>query len=412
MAEMTPENGNGWWPTIGPDGRIACGNEQVYVGRPGAWEFIGNGGGPQWLGADVIAYGDGDATVLYDLTRKAEVGRLEGYNSRVSSLSGRWFGSRNTGTKEYHGLTLVKDWGHDIFPLALSPDGTRFAYVDHPQADIKTLYINGVPVETGAIMAASLGNTDSVWLVATSTYGREVHGKRGGGPIENWSVLSWEGPLLVETPDGPWIYSTTQTGFILRPAGESMGYRVDDDFYAPAPAWADGRFRLLSSSAQGVLQEMWINPADQRVSLDVPIEPPVEPPVAVPPVEPPAPEPPRIVVSSFSDAIPASGQARIDYLVSGHAGQRLEVWLLVDGRRVVGRDTSFGRLSLRLDEPGDYRLSLQLVINGRIVDETGQPRIVRVHPAEPYQVPTVAEGTAEGASKPWQQAADKAGGAT
>lgn len=392
---MTPETGNGWFPTIGPTGRIGCGNVDVFVGAPQAWRHVGRGGGVQWIGPDIITYGGGDETVVYDLSASQELGRVEGYNHRISATNGRWCGTRNTGTREYMGSTMVRDWGRDAFPVALSPNGSRIAHVDRPLEDLKTLYVNDVALDYGAILSASLGNADTCWLVATGTYSRAVRGVRQESSIiEDWSVLSWESPVLVDTLDGPWIYSTTQTGFILRPAGSTVGYQYTGDYFYPSVRYIDGGFTVVSSTERGVFQYLTIPLSAPRVHLGEalpPIEvPPTQPPVE-PPVEPPTIPPLEVTVRSWTSEGSAPFSIVVDYAVSNAdaVDETLVVaTLLVNGVALVQATGATGLLTTPALPPGQYPIAVRLAYDDVEVARTGVSRIVTVHPPVVPPTPT------------------------
>lgn len=272
MITMTPETGNGWFPRLRGDGKIICGVSEVFYGLPNDWKDMGPGGRPVWLDWDRILIGTQDGkTILID-TVNGSIDLLPGYNKIVAG-AGRWFGYRpGYGVDEYLGKAKVSGPVQNRVYHSMSPDGTRVAYVDNPQQNIKSLYLNGNKIETADIHSASVSDLSLCWLVATSMYGREVHGLRNG-VVEKWNVLDPEyDPQVIDAPDGPWVASGTQEpSLLLRPAGSKVGYRLRGDHYNAHVRWIDNaqKFCVVSSTDAGVIQVEWVNPISARVDLTV-----------------------------------------------------------------------------------------------------------------------------------------------
>lgn len=284
---MTPHQGNGWFPRLSADGRILCGSSEVFVGPltafdyPSQWRRLGVEGGPVWAGPDLVNFNShARGTTSVTVSNGQEAPDLKGYNLRIGSDGGRWFGQRpNEGADEYQGTTLVKTWPSGFAIHALSPDGTRVVYVDRPQQEVKTLFLNDrIPIETAVIMSASVSDKSLCWSVHTD-HGLEVHGLNQDGAIENWTVVPGEGPQVFDTPDGPWVASITNeepSRIIVRPAGSKIGYSLVGEFFYPHVRFIEdiGRIVIASSSRDGVIQIHQIDPASARVDLR-PVKPPV-----------------------------------------------------------------------------------------------------------------------------------------
>lgn len=129
----------------------------------------------------------------------------------------------------------------------------------------------------------------------------------------------------------------------------------------------------------------------------------------------PQPEPGRfaITVHDYTTVAtaPATIGARFEVEYSpGH----VTVMLTLDGEVVASADQLSGWIGSVVTQPGEYRLGLTAVSNGRKT-QTGAVRIVRVLPGAPMpEIPGITypsqpgSGTAEGARIPSQQAADAA----
>jgi hypothetical protein len=305
---MTPENGAGWFPRLSPDGMIACGNKEVFVGRPGAWQSLGAGNSPEWNGHMRVVFNREKSSVLTTIGLPETVIPSGGFNEMSSSLDGRWNGYRppHDGLPPtvigYDGVhELTPRWA-DISLVKLSPNGQHSVYTDRPQEDEKTLIVDNVPLWTGKVTGYYVGDSAVCWTTAD----RKVLGLIfGQTSVEDWTVLPWEAPLVVDTPLGPWIYSNTQTGFILRPAGRQKGYIHTGDVFYPDCKFIDGLFNIVSSSGAGVLQQQFIDPASDRVPLVVTT------PIPIPPIPPKPPEIPPVHVN-----IPDNVMARIREFVA------------------------------------------------------------------------------------------------
>ncbi len=270
---MTPEQGNGWYPRICPDGRIVCGLTEVFLGTPGAWTPLGNGGGGFLVAPDAVVLGDGDSTVAVTLStgQRAVIG--PGYNAKAFSDYDRWFGFRDAGKlmHEYEGTTLVKTWPPGLLVKAVTPDGSQVMHVDRPSELNKTLYLNDVVVaKDHPIDSCSMCDGAMLWLELGVVFGR----RSGSTVTENWTVLPTEGPQLFDGPEGPWIASTLgggaiADGMIIRPAGQKVGYRLYGLFYHPHVRYVNGQIIVASSREAGIFQLTTIDPASERIDLTV-----------------------------------------------------------------------------------------------------------------------------------------------
>lgn len=277
---------NGWFPALNSRGLVASGAGEVFIGD----RSLGRGHDPDFATDDLVVFCRPSAadlsqeeTVAVDVasgTVRAAV--LGGYN-RIAAGGGRClgflapasrFGPSRVELRRAADLSLVRSWTDAAVPV-MAPGG-RWAFSDRYQSDVHRVWLGDgetspVEVFTGATMELSVSDTALCIQVATGKYTRAVIGFRAGSSTqEDWSVLDWEMPTVVDGPNGePWVLSGTQTGMILRPAGAKVGYQWAGDWYVPAIRFINGEFWIEASDDAGQRKRDRVDPRAPRVRLDV-----------------------------------------------------------------------------------------------------------------------------------------------
>lgn len=303
-GKLTPETGAGWFPSISTAGEFVVGNLDVYVGRPGAWRYVGPGAGGKWLDTDTFVMTSrvgAELPVLVNARTLAQtpVPGAQGCNE-INAGGGVWTCWRPVVSEEYH-TTSAGEVKTGTGPVGVAPSGNRLAWADNYHGDTHTVFLDDRVGQSKAFanraaifrqdmglsraavagglmesdefpnrraMSVSVSNTGLLWLEATGTYTRKVYGWRGTGDVEDWSVLDWEGPQVFDGPGGPWVASITQDpSMIIRPAGDKTGYLLPGEFFYPHVAFVNGKILVASSSSRGVFQLTEIDPNQTRVSL-------------------------------------------------------------------------------------------------------------------------------------------------
>lgn len=294
--------GRGWFPRISETGMIACGNVTVGVLlTDGRWVEVGPGNTPLWCGSARLVWNHEKLTCFASIVEGTVSDRFVldtgGFNAMSAAENGLWYGFRPPSNVTMGDRDGVKrDWS-GIGLVALSPDGTQTAYIDRPQANIKTLYLNNRAVVEAEVLEYALSNGHLVWIEATGTYTRRVRAVSVAAPqtIIECSVRAWEGAArIVDTPRGPWVVTGAQEGGLLvRPAGSSQGVLVPGEWYFPDARMLNGQIVLVGSDARGDARRADVPLSSSRMDLREapPVTPPAPPqtPIPTPPVSPPSP---------------------------------------------------------------------------------------------------------------------------
>jgi hypothetical protein len=258
---------NGWFPRYSPDGSRLTSERPFYYQA-------------QWLDDTREIAHDG-RVILID-------GQPTNHPSpnELSAGGGRWAAWRP-------GVGVYTSWG-GLFPLGgcptVNPEG-EFFYVDDRQADTKSLMHGDLRIATGGITDVRASRTALVWTMNGRTWGRRATGLAS----EIQAAPAEFRPIPIDTPDGPWVLNHTHTGIVLRPFGETHGYRYDNGgqtFY-PDAVYGDGAIRVIFTDSHGQQAELSFSLSAYRVDLRAPVVVtlPPAPPIETPPAPTPDPEP-------------------------------------------------------------------------------------------------------------------------
>lgn len=381
---------DGWFPDINSKGEIISGSGQVWLTSPfEPARLIGSGVRAKFVTDDLIVYAFGYGTHLVNIRTNEMTLIPTGYNMYAGG-NGDWAGivqKALTDVHIYRGATrTIELMGYGIPVMA--PDGSLAIPKDYAQNVHEVLW-NGVTVFGGTSMNLSVCNSALAIQVATSMYGRNILGVRRSNMnvVENWTLYDWEDPVVCDGPDGPWVLSVTQfSSLVLRPAGETLGYKLEGEWYNPAVRFIDGRFLVAGSSSRGQLMVETIYPSNPRVDLKLP-------PVVVPPdkpVEPPKPQRPVCTIRSYPDRVILGSAANCKATYAGGPADSASwlyrkvgasVWL-VSHKQVPPEPEH----NYRFKEAGNYEISLKVEGAGGS-DQTGSTRLILVEeiivPPEP-----------------------------
>lgn len=256
----------GWYPRYSPDG------SRLTWERPDYWQA-------QWLTNETEIAHNGVHLLIAGEVR-ADLAANE-----LSAGAGLWAGWRKD-------IGVYTSWGRTLRTAGcptLNPYGV-FGYVDDRQADMKTLIWNDQPVSHGAITDVRASRTALVWSASGRTWGLRLDRPEAARDIQ--AALVEFRPIPIDTPDGPWVLNHTHTGIVLRPYGETTGYRLDNggQTYYPDATFRNGAIVAIFTNDHGEQTEHVFDLAAPRVSLvtffdpphppDPPLDPPKEPPVS------------------------------------------------------------------------------------------------------------------------------------
>ena len=269
----------------------------VYSGAGTLWRdgvLIGPGYGPVPIGVDRIVYGrDTGGDVWEGVVQDVATGDRRTitpwhFHFLCGSDAEAWVGTVAGGASTFFARDTAVRVIDGVSAPKLSRSAARYAWLTNPQDVRKTLVVNDQSIVTDDIYDMSVSDQAVCWDVAR---GRERHvfGKRhGDAAIAQWNIEPWEGGTLIDAPEGPWLLSVTQTGLILRPAGERRGYRFEGDCHESDARWVDGAIHIVGRNGAELVHH--VVPLDRpRVDLTVPTpdpqpepEPDPEPIVSIP----------------------------------------------------------------------------------------------------------------------------------
>src|SRR5579859_1602055 len=192
----------GWFPRYSPSGAL------TYT-KPGQWRN-------QWLRDGVEIYGNGVNLIIDGQVTKFPDG------NELSARDGRWACLRTDPVRVFTstGTTLLGAGCPAI-------TGAHLAYVDQRQAAQKWLLLDGVRVDFGAITDVRMSAQALVWSKDGETWGMDLR----NGLVDKLQIKIAQqefAPIPIDTIEGPWVLNHTQTGIILRPFNDVLGYRFDN----------------------------------------------------------------------------------------------------------------------------------------------------------------------------------------
>lgn len=293
---MNPAN-----PKLSPDGQhVVHGFGDLYLdGR--LLEVRGQY--PGWLTATTVGYLDPDGV----LRRLADGARLFHVPFNTVAMGGGCFIGTNTAEQR----TYLSDGQSfpDTYCPAMEPTGQHHAYLTFNASLHHRVVRDGVTLSQGPIDdKLSLAGALAVWsefAPLQTTYGwMPVAGFPEGAVLRlqaTWQHYEVD-PVVVLTPDGPWIVSHDDTRTLVRPWAQTWGYELPS-VKTPHAMWdaVAGGLRVVGDAVTSVLNVV-LDLTAPRVDLarqpgTPPIEPPIEPPpidiIDPPPVEPPPVNPPE-----------------------------------------------------------------------------------------------------------------------
>lgn len=232
----------------------------------------------QWLTRDQEIWHDGTHLVIAGVVQD-----VPAFNE-IAAGAGRWVGWSETAGG------IVKSWGGEVLTGAGAPamsfDG-KFAYVDDRGAMHKSLFVQTAPDQTpiwvamGSITEVRISANCVCWMDNGQPYGHWF----GVGPAALGIVPGEGRPIPIETPDGVYVLTQTQTGILLRKFRETMGWRFDNGgqtFYPDAVYRADmNAIAVAYSNDKGVQDQLYFPLNAPKIDLTQPPEP--EPPALVKP---------------------------------------------------------------------------------------------------------------------------------
>ncbi len=239
----------GWFPRFSPSGVLTA-------EHPGHWRA-------QWIRDGQVIFDNGAVLVINGTPTEYQT------CNELSASGGRWAAMRTDPVRIY-----TSDGQRVLGAGCPAITGSRFAYVNPRQADVKGLFLDGVEVQRGAIFEVHLSEQALVWKNGGRTWGLRFD----NGQLEDIQAAPDEfRPIPIDTPDGPWVLNHTDTGIILRPFGSFMGYRFDNggQTYYPDGLYQDGAIRVAFSDERGVISIQPFPVNAPRVDLRVPGSKPV-----------------------------------------------------------------------------------------------------------------------------------------
>jgi hypothetical protein len=262
---------------------------------------------PGWLDTATVAYLDPEGYLRHQTgTRLFHVP----FNT-VALGGGRWVGTNTSEQRTYtsDGLSFP-----DTYCPAMEPTGRHQAHLTGNALLTHRVVRDGVTLSEGAIDdKLSLAGALVVWSEfqpLQATYGWMPVAGRADGLVVRLQA-TWQhyevDPVVVLTPDGPWVVSHDDTRTLVRPWLQTVGYELPN-VKTPHAMWdaQAGGLRVVGDAITYVLNVV-LDLRAPRVDLaqnpDVPIEPPpivIEPPpIKPPPIKPPPTE--EIDVQPYPD---------------------------------------------------------------------------------------------------------------
>lgn len=241
----------GWFPRFNEDG------SRLTWERPGYWLA-------QWLTPDTEIAQNGTHLVIG--------GAITAFPAcnELSAGGGRWAGWRPD-------VGVFTSWGTTLSAAGcpvVNHDG-KVGYVDDRQASAKYLVFGGTRVSFGAITDVRASRTALVWSQGGRTWGLRLDRADTARVIQ--AAPQEFRPIPIDTPSGPWVLNHTHTGIVVRPFGETHGYRFDNGgqtFY-PDAVWRNGQIVAVFTNDRGEQSAQTFDLLAPRVPLGVRLPLPV-----------------------------------------------------------------------------------------------------------------------------------------
>lgn len=257
---------NGRNPDINPTtGEIISGFGQIYLNDV---PFAPTGFLPKWVTTDEIVYNNNVATVLQNVRTRAVLGTFPIANAYAGG-GGKWGLFISTGVGEtqlYTGTTLTNTISTAGAP-AIDTSGNNLYYEPFQATSRNLLYNGSVIVTAHQIRDISLSTELIVWTEDLSGTGEKITfgSTNHGGTITNMAISgnTFEVPVAVDTPTGPWILGLWQTGLALRPAGATTNsfFFPGGNFFNPTAKFVGGNFIIASATIQGLPNNLILSPS-------------------------------------------------------------------------------------------------------------------------------------------------------
>lgn len=311
----------GWFPRFAPN------NTRTTWERDGYWQA-------QWL----------------DETREIAHGEhmliIDGASTTISSGTEIGAGGGKWATCFPIGPTrVVTSWG-DVFLGAgcptLNPAGL-FGYVDDRQAMVKNLIWNNAPVSRGSITDVRASRTALVWSSSGRTWGLRLDAP--GSVAQDIQAAPAEFvPVPIDTPTGPWVLSQTHVGLVLRPFGETIGYRFDNNAQAfgPDATWDGAAIATIFTNSAGVQSMQRFDLSAPRVPLNVAAPPvPTPTPTPTPPTPPTEPVPMPSTLPFLTPPFPGLLEQVIAALAAVRSSDDPQYWVVHIEEKTNGNDWQY-----------------------------------------------------------------------
>lgn len=248
---------------------------------------VGRGVRPVWLTADQVIFGDADGPGLFIAFRSR--------NWQPERLTSEPISLVEAGAGRYAKWQLnvgiqTNDGGFypDGFVPTMNADGV-LAFLADPNSPQQTLYLidgdDRVLIDSGAsLFAPNLGRQGLVWSRLEggrfTTYGwRSSVGK---AQRLQASFSPEFDPVVVDTPDGPWVLAHDDAQrLLLYPWGRTLGIVVETGVtYNPDGIWTQDGWQVAWTNAQNAIVSRFVPYSTLRRELTT------EPPRPIPTVEP------------------------------------------------------------------------------------------------------------------------------
>lgn len=260
---------DGWFPRFSPSGAHLMRGSVTLTVDGVVWSGAGGGISGAWLSEDTLLYRQHDTGALRRVAAgldewigppcawvTARAGRYACWALRDGGVPVVWTGDGR------QWLGYGGGWG----PIDLAPDGTLV--MGHHASGALELVAPGatVPVRIADEgRTPRCGATGVVWVSGAGRLGYTP--LRAPHDVIDVTVPgeSCHGPVLVDTPDGPWLLTHTASDrLLLLPLGATEGYVVaEGDTRYPDAVWTPQGVRVAWSDGQGT-------PGEALVSLDAP----------------------------------------------------------------------------------------------------------------------------------------------
>lgn len=251
-----------WFPRFSPDGTRLTHED----GASGEWQN-------QWLDNAREIHHNGGHLVIAGVVQDGQDGRPGPLpaGSEIGAGGGKW--SVFVAAPPF---PIYRSWDTTILggaSPAINPDG-RFAYLDDYQGMTKGLILDGHAIDRGVITPASvrMSRQALVWTKNGRTWGYGLEGLAELAREIQVAPFEFK-PVPIDGPDGPWVLNHTPTGFIVRPLGEFMGYRLDNggETYNPDGFIRGGVLQVVWTDHTGTLGDHFFPLSSPRVDLRLPL---------------------------------------------------------------------------------------------------------------------------------------------